>query len=137
MGFIFAGNVKQAQHEVANLLARLATTTIWAGACRRERYAESANGDRRAEQGVPFQTVSWSEGISSLQQDSLPSMTLSWRFLLILGPERARRLSWAGAPNPSGRACEGGNALDMAITFLQSVFGNAGNLLFEEREHGW
>jgi hypothetical protein len=33
MGFIFAGNIKQAQQEVANLLARLATTTIWAGAC--------------------------------------------------------------------------------------------------------
>jgi hypothetical protein len=31
MGFIFAGDVKQAQQEVARLLARLATTTTWAG----------------------------------------------------------------------------------------------------------
>ena len=31
MGFIFAGSVKQAQQEVAKLLARLATTTIWVG----------------------------------------------------------------------------------------------------------
>jgi hypothetical protein len=29
MGFIFAGNVKQAQQELAGLLARLATTTTW------------------------------------------------------------------------------------------------------------
>ena len=33
MGFIFAGKVKQAQQEVAKLLARLATTTVWVGAC--------------------------------------------------------------------------------------------------------
>ena len=33
MGFIFAGDVEQAQQEVARLLARLATTSMWAGAC--------------------------------------------------------------------------------------------------------
>ena len=33
MSFIFAGDVKQVQQEVARLLARLATTTTWAGAC--------------------------------------------------------------------------------------------------------
>ncbi len=33
MGFIFAGDVKQAQQEVARLLAQLATTTTWAGVC--------------------------------------------------------------------------------------------------------
>jgi len=33
-------------------------------------------------------------------------MTFSWRFLLILVSERARRLSWGVAPNPAGRAFE-------------------------------
>ena len=35
MGFIFAGDVKRAQQEVAGLLAQLATTTTWAGTCKR------------------------------------------------------------------------------------------------------
>ncbi len=40
MSFICAGDVKQAQQEVARLLARLATTTTWAGACE-EREVEN------------------------------------------------------------------------------------------------
>ena len=34
-------------------------------------------------------------------------MTLSWRFLLRLFPERARRLTWVVAPNPTGWARQG------------------------------
>jgi len=33
-------------------------------------------------------------------------MTLSWRFLPILGPERARCLSWAVAPHPADWALQ-------------------------------
>jgi hypothetical protein len=58
MGFIFAGQVKQAQQEVATLLVRLATTTFSAGVCGGEGYSESASRDRRAQQEVPLQTVS-------------------------------------------------------------------------------
>jgi len=43
-------------------------------------------------------------------------MTLSWRFLLILARERVRRLSWAVAPHPVGRAFEWGNALSALST---------------------
>src|SRR5262249_48901180 len=54
MGFIFAGQLQQAQQEVASLLARLATTTFWAGVCGEEGYSESASRDRRAWQEVPL-----------------------------------------------------------------------------------
>jgi hypothetical protein len=45
-------------------------------------------------------------------------MTLSWRFLLILVSEKARRLSWGVAPNPAGRAFELGNALRCIHFFI-------------------
>src|ERR1700737_1638369 len=41
-------------------------------------------------------------------------ITLSWGFLLILGPERARgRIRWGVAPNLTGWAFEIGNALNV------------------------
>src|SRR5437588_6293528 len=45
-------------------------------------------------------------GSSVGQSFKLLLITFSWRFLLILAPERARRLSWGVAPNPAkvGRA---------------------------------
>ena len=42
-------------------------------------------------------------------------MALSWRFLLILVSERARRLSCGGAPNPAGWA----NAVKKALRVVQ------------------
>jgi hypothetical protein len=38
---------------------------------------------------------------SSVSQSFMAMLiAFSWRFLLILGPERARRVSWGVAPNP-------------------------------------
>jgi hypothetical protein len=42
-------------------------------------------------------------------------ITLSWRFLLILIQERAKRLSWLVARNPADWAIESGNALSSGI----------------------
>jgi hypothetical protein len=38
-------------------------------------------------------------------------MAFSWRFLLILAAERARRVSWGVASNPADLALELGNAM--------------------------
>ena len=39
-------------------------------------------------------------------------MTLSWRFLLILAPERMECVIWVAARNPAGWAFKLGNALE-------------------------
>src|SRR5260370_21954585 len=57
-------------------------------------------------------TAFWLLSCSALRATAMTLlMTLSWRFLLILVSERARRLKWGVAPNPAGRAFEVGNAL--------------------------
>ena len=70
MGFIFAGDVKQAQQEVARLLAQLATTTTWVGACK-DRGVQSQRGKEEEPSRVVEKTTvaelahSWQGGESA------------------------------------------------------------------------
>jgi hypothetical protein len=69
-------------------------------------------------QAIEYCIIFITEGCQAREADSSVGqsfmamlMAFSWRFLLILAPDRARRVSWGVASNPADLALELGSAM--------------------------